>query len=81
MMVRNSKLDIAVLCWVYVIHIPKCIADVLNPELSLHGSNYIRLLVPRMLSVGLHLAQLGSNLSMIELQMVISEKLPAGHTC
>ena len=41
----------------------------------------LRLVDLQMLSVGLHLAHLGSNLHMIKLQMTISEDFPAANTC
>ena len=58
---------------------PKYVTEVLNPLIVIVWIQ-LRLVGLRMLSMGLHLAHLGPNLSIIKLQMAISEDLPAGHT-
>ena len=58
---------------------PKYVTEVLNPLIVIVWIQ-LRLVGLRMLSMGLNFAHLGSNLSIIKLQMAISEDLPAGHT-
>ena len=58
---------------------PKYVTEVLNPLIVIVWIQ-LRLVGLRMLSMGLHLAYLGPNLSILKLQMAISEDLPAGHT-
>ena len=58
---------------------PKGVTEVLNPLIVIVWIQ-LRLVGLRMLSMGLHLANFGPNLSIIKLQMAISEDLPAGHT-
>ena len=58
---------------------PKYVTEVLNPLIVIVWIQ-LRLVGLRMLSMGLHLAHLGQNISIIKLQMAISEDLPAGHS-